>query len=360
MSKAEDILNFRNSQSKASKSGEAYPLKRMRRLRSSSAIRDLLQENHIHTHDLIYPIFVEEDIQERQAISSLPGLYRESEKSYLKAIQNAHEENIRAIILFGVSHNKDSHGSDCLHKNGLLYRMVDNAKQHNPDLCVIADICFCEYTTHGHCGELNDKGYVDNDRTLDNLAQQAIIAAQAGADIVAPSGMMDGMVYAIRNALDSEGYQNVAILSYAAKFSSAFYGPFRDAAGCSLGEKGSTQKASNANIISSDRKAYQMNPANALEALREVELDLQEGADMIMVKPGLAYLDIIHQVKSSFGVPTFAYHVSGEYAMLKAASENGGLDYEQALEETMLSFKRAGADAIISYSAIDMAKLLNK
>lgn len=324
---------------------------RMRRLRHSGAMRDLIRETSLSTDDLIYPIFVEEDLAERAPISSLSGIYRETEKSLETAVKNVWDNGIKAIMLFGVSHHKDSEGSDSMSQSGLLYRMTDIAKQACPEMVVMTDSCFCEYTDHGHCGPLNEKGDVDNDRTLDNLARQAVNAANAGADIIAPSGMMDGMVGTIRAALDQNGHEDVAILSYAAKYASAFYGPFRDAAGCSLGSYPHARK---------DRKTYQMDPANGNEALREVELDLVEGADMIMVKPGLPYLDVLYRIKSTFSVPTFAYNVSGEFAMLKAASDAGLLDYEQCVTEMLMSFKRAGADGIITYAALEAASLLKR
>lgn len=329
----------------------AFLLKnRMRRLRKTPAMRALLSETTLTKNDFIYPVFVEENCKARTEISSLPGVFRETEKSLPDRIKEIANSGIRAVILFGVSKHKDHGGSDSLKKDGLLARMIGAAKNAAPDLLVIADICLCEYTDHGHCGPLGKDGAPDNDATLKILQKQAVVACEAGADIIAPSGMMDGMVGAIRQALDENAYQDVPILSYAAKFASAHYGPFRDAAGCSLGNEISAQ---------SDRKAYQMNPANKNEALREVELDIDEGADMLMVKPGLPYLDIIQSVKDSYGMPTFAYHVSGEYAMLKAAAQQGWIDYEQALYEQMLSFKRAGADAIITYAALDMVALLH-
>lgn len=328
----------------------AKPLIRMRRLRTSPAMRALVQENALSVDDLIYPIFVEENAKERTAIASLPGVFRETESSLAGAVQEAAELGIKAIILFGVSHNKDALGSDSLNDNGLLARMIRAAKAAAPDMLVIADACFCEYTDHGHCGPLKH-GDVDNDATLENLGKQAVTAARAGADIIAPSGMMDGMVAAIRAALDEAGFTDRAILSYAVKYASCFYGPFRDAAGCSLGAYPDAPK---------NRKTYQMNPANAMEGLREAALDVDEGADMLMIKPGLPYLDMVQRVKHEFQMPTFAYQVSGEFAMLKAASANGWLGYDDALMESLLSFKRAGADAILTYGALDAARLLNK
>jgi porphobilinogen synthase len=227
---------------------------------------------------------------------------------------------------------------------GLLDRMTRRVKDACPDLVVITDACFCEYTDHGHCGPIDKHGCVDNDATIENIGKQAVIAAKAGADIIAPSGMMDGQIAAIRAALDSEGFINTPVMAYAAKYASCFYGPFREAAGCSL-NKG-------------DRKTYQMDPANGDEALREVALDIAEGADMVMVKPGLPYLDVLYRVKETFGMPTFAYNISGEYAMLKFAAEAGALDYDKAAMEMMLCFRRAGADGILTYAALDVARKL--
>lgn len=323
---------------------------RMRRLRSTDAIRNLLAENTLTKNDFIYPIFVEEEVSERSEIKSLPGVFRETEKSLPARIEEIAKSGIPAIMLFGVSKHKDEWGSDSLKHDGLLSRMIRSAKDTAPELLVTADVCLCEYTDHGHCGPIGSDGAPDNDKTLEIIAQQAVVASDAGADIIAPSGMMDGMVAAIRQNLDQNGFYNIPILSYAAKFASAHYGPFRDAAGCSLGSSKHVQ---------SNRKAYQMNAANANEALREVALDIDEGADMIMVKPGLPYLDIIKSVKDEFRMPTFAYNVSGEYAMLKAAAANGWLNYEDAMMEQMIAFKRAGADGIITYSALDAIKLLS-
>ncbi len=324
------------------------PTARLRRLRSSAAMRDLLQETHVTPADLILPIFVEEKAKERTPIASLPGVFRETETTLKTAVKDAWDAGIKAVILFGVSYNKDASGSDAMSAKGLLSRMIAAAKDACPDMLVIADVCFCEYTDHGHCGPIGKQGDVDNDATLENLAIQAVVAAQAGADIIAPSGMMDGMVAAIRTGLDAQGFEHIPILSYAAKFASCFYGPFRDAAGCSL---------ENApHNYPKDRKGYQMNPANAEEAMREIAHDIEEGADMIMVKPGMPYLDIISKAKEHFGYPLFAYHVSGEYAMLRAAAANGWLDYDQALHETLLAFKRAGCAGILTYGALDFAR----
>ena len=323
----------------------AFPSVRMRRGRRNQAMRDLLRETVLEPQNLILPVFVDEALDNRTEVSSMPGVFRETENSVVDIAKHAQQLGLGAIILFGVSHNKDNIGSDSMKAGGLLDRMVSKVRDACPDLLIIADLCFCEYTDHGHCGPLCETGIVDNDATIENIGKQAIIAAQAGADIVAPSGMMDGQVLSIRQALDQSGYKDTAIMAYAAKFASNFYGPFRDAAGCSL-QKG-------------DRKTYQMDPANGEEALREVALDLQEGADMVMVKPGLPYLDIIWRVKDTFKVPTFAYNVSGEYAMLRFAAQAGALDYNAALLEMLISFKRAGSDGILSYGAIEAAEILN-
>lgn len=313
-------------------------------------MREMVQEHRVHASDLILPLFVEENLDERVTISALPGVFRETEESVVTAAKEAAALDIPAVMLFGVSHNKDAAGSDSLSESGLLYRMIDRVKQAVPEIGVIADCCFCEYTDHGHCGPLNEHGDVDNDAAIEGLATQAVIAAKAGADILAPSGMMDGMIQSMRSGLDQAGFEDIPLLSYAAKYASSFYGPFREAAGCSLehAPKGTLK----------DRATYQMNPGNADEALREVALDITEGADMVMVKPGMPYLDIIHRIKETYKMPTFAYHVSGEYAMLRAAAQNGWLDYEAALYEVILSFKRAGCDGILTYGALDLARSL--
>ena len=309
-------------------------------------MRNLVRENILTPYDLVLPIFVEEGLDEPMPIDALPGVYRQTEQSLPTILKEAESLGIQSVILFGVSRNKDYCGSDSMKTGGLLDRMIRRAKDTCPDMVIMTDVCFCEYTDHGHCGPLTETGHVDNDQTIENLANQAILAAEAGTDIIAPSSMMDGQVAMIRHGLDQSGFEDVAILSYAAKFASSYYGPVRAAAGCSLGP-------------GQDRKTYQMDPANKDEALREVMLDLDEGADMVMVKPGLAYLDILSDVKREFKVPTFAYHVSGEYAMLCAAAEKGWLDYDNVLAETMLSFKRAGADGILTYASLDMARLLS-
>ncbi len=328
-------------------SATGFPHIRMRRTRKSEGIRRLVRENALEPRHLILPVFVEEGLAERTPVRSMPGVYRETELSLALAMRQAAQNNLGAVMLFGVSRRKDATGSDSMRPGGLMDRMVKRAKDACPDLVVMADLCFCEYTDHGHCGPLDHNGEtVDNDRTLENLGFQAVTAAAAGVDIVAPSGMMDGQVGAVRRALDASGFQDKAILAYAAKFASSYYGPFREAAGCSLGK--------------GDRKTYQMDPANGEEALRETALDIAEGADMVMVKPGLPYLDILWRIKNTFRMPTFAYNVSGEYAMLRCAADAGSLDYEKALMEMLLSFRRAGADGILTYAANDAAQILQK
>lgn len=322
-----------------------FPRTRMRRNRGSEALRRMVRENVIEPQHLILPLFVEENLAERTALKSMPGVYRETESSIGAIAREAEKAGLGGIMLFGVSHNKDSVGSDSMRAGGLLDRMIRRTKDAAPSLIVMADLCFCEYTDHGHCGPLDDHGHVVNDATIENIGKQAIIAAAAGADIMAPSGMMDGQVGAIRDALDASGFDQTPIMAYAAKYASCFYGPFREAAGCSL-NKG-------------DRKTYQMDPANGDEALREVALDIQEGADMVMVKPGLPYLDVLYRIKETFKMPTFAYNISGEYAMLKFAAEAGAIDYDKAVMETALCFRRAGADGILTYTALDVARQIN-
>ncbi len=329
----------------------AFPHVRMRRLRATDSLRRMVRENHLRPEDMIYPLFVEENLSERTPLKTLPGMFRETEDSLAAAVKEAAAQGLSGVMLFGVSHNKDHNGSDSFDPNGLLARMIDRAKQAAPEISVIADCCFCEYTDHGHCGPLDAKGDVDNDRTIENVAMQAVIAAEAGADIIAPSGMMDGQVSAIRHALDVTGFKNVPIMAYAAKFASVFYGPFRDAAGCALGQHAH---------VRSDRKSYQMDPANAREALREAALDEAEGADILMIKPGMPYLDILARLRQTTDLPLAVYQVSGEYSMMKFAAEAGALNYQEAMMESLIAFKRAGADMILTYAGIEMAKILNK
>jgi porphobilinogen synthase len=317
---------------------------RMRRLRRSAGLRAMVRENHVRVDDLILPLFVEEGINERVAISSMPGVFRYPESELADQVKLAWQAGIRAVILFGVSHHKDAIGSDTWSPQGLMARMIRIAKQTAPDMVVISDNCFCEYTDHGHCGVVCD-GHVDNDATLANLQQQALVAARAGVDMIAPSGMMDGMIAALREALDEGGFSHIPIMSYSSKFASAFYGPFRDAVDSSF--KG-------------DRHAYQMDPANGREALAESLQDVYEGADILMVKPALAYLDVVANIRANSDRPLAVYHVSGEYAMVKAAAAAGVIDERSVVMETLLSFKRAGADLIITYYAHDVVLWLKE
>lgn len=332
---------------------KAFPYVRMRRLRGSDAMRNMVRENQVQVSDLIYPIFVEEDIDTPVAIPSMPGVMRETEKTLIDKMKQVQALGIPSVMLFGVSHNKDHDGSDSMTPNGLLARMISTAKQAAPDVLITADLCFCEYTDHGHCGPIDTHGGtagdVDNDKTIENIAMQAVIAAEAGADIVAPSGMMDGQIAAIRHALDVTGFSHVPIMAYAAKFASVFYGPFRDAAGCSLGHDASVPK---------DRKGYQLDPANGRQAIRDALMDEQEGADMLMVKPGMPYLDILSELRQKSDLPLSVYQISGEYAMIRLASDAGALDYQSAMMESLLAFKRAGADMILTYAACDVAEWL--
>ncbi|MBF0160147.1 MAG: porphobilinogen synthase [Magnetococcales bacterium] len=316
---------------------------RPRRLRRTETLRRLVRENRLQTDDLIYPLFIIPGQGQCRPIASMPGVEQRSIDQAVLLAQRAWEVGIGAVILFGIPEQKDATGSDACRPDGLIQRAIIAIKRQLPQLVVIADACFCEYTSHGHCGVLQGQE-VDNDATLALLGQSAVTYAAAGADIVAPSGMMDGMVAAIRSALDHQGHSQVAVLSYAAKYASAFYGPFRDAAE-------STPQFG-------DRRSYQMDYANRREALREVALDIEQGADMVMVKPGLAYLDIVRDVRDRCDVPLVAYNVSGEYAMLKAAAAQGWIDGPRVMMETLTAFKRAGADLIITYHAIEAAEQL--
>ena len=317
-----------------------FPTMRLRRLRSNPVMRDLLAENTVSLNDLIYPIFVEEELDDFAPVDSMPGVFRIPERKLEVAIKEIAVAGIRAVMTFGVSHHKDDVGSDAWTREGLLARMIKRAKDAAPELMVISDTCFCEYTTHGHCGVIVDND-VHNDQTVENLGRQSVVAAEAGADMIAPSSMMDGQVHAIRSALDGHGYGNVPIMAYSSKFASAFYGPFREAAGCEL--KG-------------DRKAYQMNPMNGREALRESELDEAEGADMLMVKPAMPYLDVLTRIRQRSLLPLAAYQVSGEYAMIKFAAAAGAIDEARVVRESLGAIKRAGADLILTYFAMDIAR----
>ncbi len=319
---------------------------RPRRLRENKRLRRLVRENHLTTEELILPLFIKETNKHKTPITSMPGHYQHSLESLIEEIQEIQQLKLPGVMLFGIPEHKDAQGSAALFADSIVAQAIRSIKKVAPDLLVIADLCLCEYTSHGHCGVLqtkNDGSYhIDNDSTLDFLAKQAEQLAKAGADIIAPSGMMDGMVAAIRQQLDICGFEQVPILSYAVKYASAFYAPFREAA------DGAPQVG--------DRNTYQMDSANSHEALREAALDSQQGADMLMVKPAQSYLDIVYRVKQAFPhLPLAAYQVSGEFAMIKAAAQHGWLDEQQAMLESLISIKRAGADFIISYFAKDFA-----
>lgn len=323
-----------------------FPITRMRRLRTP-AVRRMVRETTLTVDDLIAPLFVDENLIEPLPISSMPGIRRESPESVVDEAKELASLGIPAVILFGIPQEKDETGTHAHGDDDVVQNATRDIKAElGDDMVVITDLCLCEYTSHGHCGIVDyETGQILNDPTLPILGRTAVSHARAGADIVAPSGMMDGMVAAIRSALDENGFENIPIMSYAAKYSSAFYGPFREAAesGFSFG----------------DRSTYQMDPGNSDEALREVEYDIAEGADIVMVKPALPYLDIIHRVKYEFGMPTAAYNVSGEYSMIKGAVENGWLN-ESAIMESLVSIKRAGADMILTYFAKDVAGKLSR
>ncbi|HET6466066.1 MAG TPA: porphobilinogen synthase [Nitrospiria bacterium] len=320
-----------------------FPQSRPRRLRQSPLLRKMVQETALSVENLICPLFVVHGKGIRKEIGSMPGTYQLSIDNLIKEAQEIRHRGIPAVILFGIPRKKDERGSEAYSPNGIIQQAVKAVKDRVPDLIVITDVCLCEYTSHGHCG-LVKENRVLNDPTLELLARGAVSHAKAGADLVAPSDMMDGRVKSIRTALDQEGFETTPILSYAAKYASAFYGPFREAAE-------STPQFG-------DRKSYQMDPSNVREALREVAMDIEEGADIVMVKPALSYLDVIYRVRSTFNVPVAAYHVSGEYAMLKAAARLKWLDEDRAMMETLTSIRRAGADLILTYFAKDAARLL--
>jgi porphobilinogen synthase len=324
-----------------------FPIVRMRRLRRTEALRRMVRETTLSVHDFIYPMFVVPGEKQRQEVASMPGVFRVSVDELVRDAEEVAKLGIPAVLLFGIPERKDEWGSEAYDENGIIQRAVRALKRAVPDLVVITDVCLCEYTSHGHCGVVRETpgGFeVDNDATLELLAKTAVSQAAAGADIVAPSDMMDGRIKVIREALDENGFAHVPILSYAAKMASAFYGPFREAAE-------SAPKFG-------DRRSYQMDFANKREALREIALDLEEGADMVMVKPALAYLDIIAAARERFEVPIAAYNVSGEYAMVKAAAQMGWLDEDRIVWEILTAIKRAGADLIITYFAKEVAQRL--
>ncbi len=317
-----------------------FPAVRPRRLRRNDSLRQLFQETEFNLGDLVLPIFVEEGIDDFIPITSMPGVRRIPESKLAGEIERYARAGIKSVMTFGVSHHLDADGSDTWNDNGLISRMVGICKDAVPEMVVMSDTCFCEYTAHGHCGVLHD-GVVDNDATLLNLGRQAVVAARAGADFIAPSAAMDGQVQAIRQALDAEGFFDTSIMAYSTKFASALYGPFREAGGSAL--KG-------------DRKSYQMNPMNRLEAVRESLLDEQEGADALMVKPAGAYLDIIRDIREASRLPLTAYQVSGEYAMIKFGAQAGAIDEARVVRESLGAIKRAGADLIFTYFAMDLAR----
>jgi porphobilinogen synthase len=326
-----------------------FPAYRARRLRQSPALRRLVAETRLSAEQLVLPLFAVEGRKVRKAVGAMPGVFQLSVDELVKEASRAHEAGVPAVLLFGIPEKKDARASGAYAANGIVQRSVRELKRALPQLIVITDVCLCEYMEHGHCGVIarGDKsGRVQNDATLDLLARTAASHAAAGADIVAPSDMMDGRVRAIRERLDKDGFSELPIMSYAAKFASAFYGPFREAAE-------STPQFG-------DRRSYQMDAANVNEALREVALDIAEGADVVMVKPALAYLDIIHRVKTEFGYPTAAYNVSAEYSMVKAAAKNGWIDERAVTMECLLAMRRAGADILITYAAADVARWLRE
>ncbi|HZH59172.1 MAG TPA: porphobilinogen synthase [Metabacillus sp.] len=318
---------------------------RHRRLRSSDNLRAMLRETHLRAEDFIYPIFVVEGENKRKEVPSMPGVFHLSLDLLNQEIEEIVSLGIKSIILFGVPDHKDEVGTQAYHDQGIVQRATRQVKEVFPDLVVVADTCLCQYTDHGHCG-IVENGKVLNDPTLDLLARTAISQAKAGADIIAPSNMMDGFVAAIRHGLDEAGFEHIPIMSYAVKYASAFYGPFRDAA--------------HSSPQFGDRKTYQMDPANRDEALREAQSDLEEGADFLIVKPALAYLDIIRDVKNQFNVPIVAYNVSGEYSMIKAAAQNGWVDEKALVTEMLVGMKRAGVDLMITYFAKDVARWLKE
>lgn len=322
-----------------------YPVKRLRRLRYNPIVRDMVRETRLNKDDLIYPLFVVPGQNIKNPVKSMPGVFQLSIDKLVEECKELVQLGIPAIILFGIPEHKDEKGSEAYNPNGIIQQAVRAIKANVENLLVITDVCLCEYTSHGHCGVLNGDEVL-NDETVSLLAKEAISHAEAGADIIAPSDMMDGRVAAIRKALDYKGFTKTPILSYAAKYASGYYGPFRDAA--------------ESTPAFGDRRSHQMDIANGNEALREVESDIEEGADIVMVKPAGAYLDIIYRVKEKFGLPTAAYQVSGEYSMIKAAGINGWIDEERVMIESLTAIKRAGADMILTYFAKDVAVYLNR
>jgi porphobilinogen synthase len=321
-------------------------INRTRRLRKTENIRRLVRENKLTTDDLIFPLFIEEGENIETEIKSMPGIKRFSLDKISTELDEVTSLNIPAVLLFGIPSKKDDVGAETWNDEGIVQQAIRFIKKNYPKLYVITDVCFCEYTSHGHCGILNDNNDVDNDATLINLSRQAISHAKAGADMLAPSGMIDGSIIKMREALDNTGHYDLPIMGYSVKYSSAFYGPFRDAA--------------DSTPTFGDRKTYQMDPANRDEAMREAAFDDAEGADILMVKPALSYLDIVRDLKNNYDRPIACYNVSGEYAMIKAAGEKGWIDEEKVMMESLLSMKRAGADIIITYFAKEVAKILKR
>ncbi len=338
-----DIVETRQSGSKAG-SGRRFPQSRLRRLRDMPALRGMVSETRINVQDLVYPIFVTHGRNVKAKVASMPDIFQLSLDNLIPEIDEVSRRHIPAVLLFGLPHRKDAMGTEAYEPNGIVQEAIRVIKQTAPDLLVIADTCLCEYTDHGHCGVI-DNGVVDNDSSLELLAKTAISQVEAGADVVGPSAMMDGQVATIRAALDGRGFTDVPIMGYSAKYASGFYGPFRDAAG-------STPQFG-------DRSGYQMDPANSRQAMREIEQDVDEGADIVMVKPALAYLDVVAKARERFDLPLAAYNVSGEYSMIKAASQKGWLDERRIVMEVLTSIKRAGADILITYFAKDVADWLN-
>lgn len=322
----------------------AFPVSRLRRLRSNEVIREMISETSLNITDFIYPLFISEEKNLKKEISSMPGIFQHSIESAVKECETALNLGVKSVILFGIPVHKDEKGTEAYNKNGIIQKAIREIKKQFPEIIVITDVCMCEYTSHGHCGILKN-GIVDNDLTIEYLVKEALTHAEAGADIIAPSDMMDGRIAAIRNGLDTSSFSGIPIMAYSAKYSSSFYGPFREAA------ESAPQFG--------DRKTYQMDYRNSNEALREVYLDINEGADIIMVKPALSYLDIICKVKETFNIPVAAYNVSGEYSMVKSASIAGWIDGQKTMMEILYSIKRAGADLIITYFALEAAKFLN-
>jgi len=322
-----------------------YPLKRLRRLRYNPLVRDMVRETILTKNDFIYPLFVVPGEKIKNPVKSMPGVFQMSIDTIVEECKEVASLGIPAVILFGIPDHKDEVGSEAYSPNGIIQQAVRAIKANEQNILVITDVCLCEYTSHGHCGVLQGEDIL-NDETVSLLAKEAVSHAEAGADIIAPSDMMDGRIIAIRKALDYKGFMKIPIMSYAAKYASGFYGPFRDAA--------------ESTPAFGDRRSHQMDIANTNEAMREVESDIEEGADIVMVKPAGAYLDVIYRVKEKFGLPTAAYQVSGEFAMIKAAEQNGWIDGERVMMESLVAIKRAGADMILTYFAKDAAKYLDR